>query len=165
MGFSWANLASQKRSTCFGTSSSSATSLMVRNASGALSNARPPYSRQTAGDLLGCLSSRQRVVDPLFHDVACTKHQHAPRRDGNFLAGLWIAANALALVANAERAARRQLNRVAALEARHDLAHHQLNDLRGLVPRQTDLLKHCFRQIGARKCLPAHMPTLPQSRD
>src|SRR5699024_11184275 len=136
---------SQKRSTCFGTSSSSATSLIVRNASGALSNASPPRPhRGPTRRLFRRLSPRQSIVDALLHDVAGAEDQHAPRRDGYFLAGLRVAADALALVANAERAERRQLHRVAALETRHDLPEHELHDLRGLVARQTDLLKHCF---------------------
>src|ERR1700675_4764776 len=160
MGLSWANLASQNRSTCFGTSSSSATSLIVRKASGALSNAPPPR-RQTPRALFGRLSSRERIIDTLLHDVACAEHEHATRRDGNFLARLWVASNALTLVATPERAERRKLHRVPTLEARHDLAKHELYDLGGLVPRQTNLLKHRLRQVGARECLPAHLADAP----
>src|SRR5680860_585661 len=115
MGLSCANLASQKRSTCFGTSSSSATSLMVRNASGALSN-RPPPWQQNAGELFGRLSPGERIVDALFHDVACPEHQHAPRGDRNFLTRLRVAADTLTLVANPERAEGRKFHGVAALE-------------------------------------------------
>src|SRR5688572_20082601 len=166
MGLSWANLASQKRSTCFGTSSSSATSLIVRNASGALSNALPPPWRDRApAKLFGRLSPGERIVDALLHDVAGAKHQHAPRRDGNFLTCLRVASDALSLVTDAKGSERGQLYGVAALKTRHDLAEHQFHDFRGLVARQTHLLKHGFRQIGACQCLPAHMPTLPQSRD
>src|SRR4029079_19074884 len=103
MGLRWANLASQKRSTCFGTSSSSATSLIVRNASGALSNAPPPR-RQDAARLLRRLSTRERIVDALLHDVARPKHEHAPRRDGNFLPRLRDASHALNPIANSRRA-------------------------------------------------------------
>src|SRR3989337_565360 len=116
---------------------------------------------KTPANLFGRLSPRERIVDALFHDVAGPEHEHAPRRDGNFLARLWVAPDALAFVANPERAERRELHGVAALEARHDLAEHQLDDLGGLVPRQTNLLKHRFRQIGARECLPAHMRCAP----
>src|SRR3990172_2372673 len=116
---------------------------------------------KTPATLFGRLSPGERIVDALFHDVACPEHQYAPRRDGNFLARLWVAADALTLVANPERAERREFHGVAALEARHYLAEHQLDDLGGLVPRQTNLLKHRFRQVGARECLPAHCVRSP----
>src|SRR5665809_40368 len=153
------NLASQKRSTCFGTSSSSATSLMVRNASGALSNALPPR-RQTC-ELFGRFTPRQRIVDALLHGVAGAEHEYASWRDRNFLARLRVAADALTLVANAERAERRQLDGVPPLETRNDLAKHELDDLGGFVPRQTNLLKHGLRQVGACQCLPAHCAYAP----
>jgi hypothetical protein len=31
--------------------------------------------------------------------LACVERDHAPRRDGNFLAGLWVAAGSLRFVA------------------------------------------------------------------
>src|SRR5262249_33722960 len=110
---------------------------------------------------LGRFSARERIVDALLHDVARPKYEHASRRDGNFLTRLRVAPDTLALIANTERAERRQLYRVPPLEARHDLAEHELHNLGGLVPRQPNLLKHRLRQIGARQGLPAHRPYAP----
>src|ERR1700704_4577410 len=100
MGLSWGNFASQKRSTCFLTPSSTATSPILRNASAAFDKANPPPKKIFR--LLGRVAPDQAGVDALLHDVAGPEHQHAPRRDGHFLARLRVTPDALSLLANAE---------------------------------------------------------------
>src|ERR1043166_6142548 len=118
MGLISRNLLSQKRSTCCGTSRSSATSLIVRKASGALSTAPiiPLPLRLKCYDALPrCLlvffGRGGIAVDAQFQNRRWLKHHHAPRRDWNFLAGLRIAADPLALLTHHKGAEGRQLHR------------------------------------------------------
>src|SRR6516225_2730397 len=114
---------SQNRRTCCGTSISSATSLIVRNASGAFSKAVSSHSDHFA-DVL----SR---IDPLFEDRRRLEDHHPPRGDRHFLAGLGITADTLAFFAHHERAERRQLHRFATLETIGYFLEHKFDKGRG----------------------------------
>src|SRR5437016_5077137 len=97
-------------------SRSSATSLMVRNASGAFSNALFAFAAR---------------IDALLEDRRRLEHHHPARRDRHFLAGLGIAAHTLPLLAHDKRAERRQLHRLASLKAVGDLLEHKFHERRG----------------------------------
>src|SRR5215831_1162837 len=134
-------------------SSSSATSLMVRKASGALSTA--DYS--PAGDFratalmttdadaklvfvfLDAFGIRD-AVDALLQDGGRLEHHDPARRDRDFLAGLGIAADPLALLAYHERSERGKLHGFAALETIGNFFEHQLYQCGRLGARQADLL-------------------------
>src|SRR5206468_880810 len=97
--------------TCCGISRSSATSLMVRNASGALSTRVPllgPTPRgpmnQTRSELVFGFVGHVSAVDALLEDRRRLEHHDPARRDRNLLAGLRIAADALTLLAHHEGA-------------------------------------------------------------
>src|SRR4051794_32796231 len=93
-------------------SSTSATSLMVRNASGALSTAayspvgdmapRPNADRTRTKLIFGGVGD-VNAVDALLEDRRRLEHHDPARRDRHFLAGLRIAPDPLALLANHER--------------------------------------------------------------
>src|SRR3954447_6680035 len=109
-----------KRSTCWGTSRSSATSLMVRKASGALSKARLLFQSNVergTGRLLFALAGRTGTVgvDALLQDRRRLEHHDAARQDRHLGAGLRIAADALAFLAHHEGSERGQLYRLALL--------------------------------------------------
>src|SRR5690349_10186081 len=107
MGFIWVNRVSQKRSTCCGTSSSSAASLMVRNASGDFSTMLHPLWRDSLPPSVLVVTAFQ-AIDHVLHHLARPENQHPPRRDGHFLAGLRVSAHAPVLAADHEGAERRQ---------------------------------------------------------
>src|SRR4051812_40416022 len=143
-------------------SRSSATSLMVRNASGALSKATLlSQSLVERGDLpelfvlvVGALAGAIAVaVYPLLQNRRRLEHHHAARRDRHLGAGLRIAADALALLAHHEGAERRQLDRLALFQAVGDLFQHQFNEGRRLRARQAHLLVDGLAQIDACHCL------------
>src|SRR5215204_2196722 len=107
MGFICANRVSQNRRTCWGTSSSSAASLMVRNASGDFSKdylrfAVKRYSIITAG---------LKTIYDIFHHLAWTKNHHAARRNGNLFTGFRIAPYATFLATYHEGAKGRKFYR------------------------------------------------------
>src|SRR5271167_1214198 len=112
-------------------SRSSATSLMVRKASGALSKC----------SLLYCFGIRTLVglafavagvvtVDALLQDGRRLEHHHAARRDRHFGTGLRIAADPLALLAHHEGTKGRKLHRLALLEAIGNLLQYQFDKRR-----------------------------------
>src|SRR5215207_1288896 len=107
MGFICANRVSQNRRTCWGTSSSSAASLMVRNASGDFSKdylrfAVKKYSIITAG---------LKTIYDIFHYLAWTEHHHAARRYGHLFTGFGIAPDAALFAAYHEGAKGRKFYR------------------------------------------------------
>src|SRR5262245_27823582 len=110
-------------------SSSSATSLMVRNASGALSKCSLLSTRVVSEDdcavLLRGLGARTYVlvysvllfdlafaiagrmtVDPLLQNGGRLEHHHTPRRDRHFSTGLRVTSDTLTLLAHHERTKR-----------------------------------------------------------
>src|SRR5712691_3675674 len=115
---------SQNRNTCCGRSSSSATSLIVRNASGALFNAT---SLSGSARLLAAATVRTRV-DALLENRRRLEHHNPARRYWHFGAGLGIAADALALLADHERPERRQLHGFATFEAVGDFLQDKLHE-------------------------------------
>src|SRR3954471_7663523 len=101
-------------------SSSSATSLMVRKASGALSTAvcspvgdLGPGAQYTSTrtELIFGFVGNVSAVDALLKDGRGLEHHDAAGRDRHFLAGLRITADPLPLLTDHERAERRQLHR------------------------------------------------------
>src|SRR5262249_16775079 len=94
---------SQKRRTCWGRSSSSATSLMVRNASGALLSKAGHSFRVDpklgyAAEIGLRLLLSAAVVNALFEDRRRLEHHDTPRRNWYFLTGLCITTDSLAFL-------------------------------------------------------------------
>ena len=104
------NRLSQNRSTCCGISRSSATSLMVRNASGALSTracpmrawARDPGGIEAYVELVLGVFRDVHAIDAQFQDGRGLEDHDTPRRNRHFLARFWIAPDPLALFADHE---------------------------------------------------------------
>src|SRR5262249_40158399 len=144
----WEKRLSQNRSTCCGTSISSATSLIVRNASGAFSTIRSPRSRR--------LDAIAPGIDTLLEDSRRLEYHDAARGNRHFLAGLRIAADALAFFAHDERAERRQLYGLAALQAVGNFLEHELDERRRLGARQPNLLIDRLTQVRTRDRLSRH---------
>src|SRR6202140_976514 len=171
MGLIWANRVSQNRRTCWGMSRSLATSLMVRNASGALSKCsllfRSPGCRDllTRSFLVGLALAVTGVlaVDPLLQDGRRLEHHHATRRNRHLGAGLRVTADTLAFLAHHERAERRQFHRLALLQTVGDLFQHQLDEGRRLRARQSHLLVDGFAQIDTCNGLPGSSHRLPRT--
>ena len=109
--------------------------------------------------LLAALRPR---IDSLLEDGGRLEHHDPARRDRHFLAGPGIAADALAFLAHYERAERRQLHRLAALQAVGDLFENQFDEGSGFRARQADFLIDRFAQIRARDRLSRHRQ--PHSR-
>src|SRR6266446_1604789 len=151
----WGKRLSQNRSSCCGRSSSSATSLMVRNASGALFKAASFFRVLWAERLIAGAAVRTRV-DALLENRRRLEHHNPSRRDWHFRSGLRIAPDALALLAHHERAERGKLHALPALEAIGDLPEHQLDERSRFGSRQTDLLINGLAQISARNGLLGH---------
>src|ERR1700722_3701246 len=150
-------------------SRSSATSLMVRNASGALSKCPllliamlQEYPKE---NLVGVAIAVDDAVavDPLLQNRRRLEHHHAPRRNRYLGAGLRVTADTLALLAHHERSERRQLHRLALLEAIGDLFQDQFDKGRRLRARQAYLLVDGFAQIDACDCLPGSGHRLPRT--
>src|SRR5258708_855372 len=116
------NRLSQKRRTCWGTSRSSATSLMVRNASGAFS--KIALLRLRVALFLLVVGIR---VDALLEDGGRLEHHDPARRDRDLLAGLGIASDPLAFLAHHEGAEGRQLHVLAALDAVGNFLEHEVD--------------------------------------
>src|SRR3954468_6853702 len=124
IGLIWANRVSQNRSTCWGISSSSATSLMVRNASGALSKCQLLSTHLVGEDaVLDVLRGRNAAcrsaflvslafavavgdgvaVDALLQNRRRFEHHHTARRDRHFGTGLRVTSDTLTLLAHHKR--------------------------------------------------------------
>src|SRR6266852_8823219 len=127
-------------------SSSSATSLMVRNASGALSTAAMLRSRGVENLLA---AAGVNVVDALLEDRGRLEHHHPARRDRYFLAGLGIAPDPLALLAYHEGTEGRELHCFATFEAIGDLLEHQFDERCRFRARQPYLLVDRLAQVRA----------------
>ena len=84
--------------------------------------------------------TRRGGIDPLLEDVGRLEHDDAAGRYRRFLTGPGIAAHALAFLAHDKRAERRQLYRLATLQAVRDFFEHKLNECGGFGSRQADLL-------------------------
>ncbi len=161
--FHCGNFDSQKRSTCAGRSSSSATSLIVRNAAAAC---WPAGRRRVTCIALGrpaCVrcsrtTGSASAVDLVLQRMAGAKHQDAARADRHFLAGLRIAADALAFLAHRKAAEGRDLDHLAALQRIRDLGDHRLDQFGRFVARQSDLLIDRFAELSARNRMPGHRP-------
>src|SRR6202051_3111001 len=95
-------------------------------------------------------------IDSLLEDSRRLEHHDATRRDRHFLAGLGIAADALAFLAHHERAERRQLHRFATFKAVGDFLQYKFYECRGFGARQADLLVDRLTQIRTRDCLSRH---------
>jgi len=67
-------------------------------------------------------------VDALLEDRGRLEYYHAARRDRHFLAGIGIAPDPLALLAHHERAERRELHRLATLEAIGDFFQDEFDE-------------------------------------
>src|SRR5215468_380796 len=149
----WGKRLSQNRSTCCGRSSSSATSLIVRNAWGALFKAASWASR--AVRLAVSIAARTHV-DALLENRRRLEHHNPSRRDWHLCPGFGIAADTLPLLAHHEGAERRKLHGFAALEAVGDLLEHQFDERSRFGSRQTDLLINGLAKIRARNGLFGH---------
>src|SRR5262245_58983038 len=110
--------------------------------------ARKPATVGIVDCLLRRLAPQAAGVDAVLHDIARTENKYTARRDGNLFAGLGIAADALALLANAEGAERRELHLLTARQTFRDLVQHELDELLRLVARQPDLADHGLCQVG-----------------
>src|ERR1041385_3204259 len=95
-------------------------------------------------------------IDPLLEDRGRLEHHHAPRRDRDFLAGLGIAADALALLAHHKRAERGQLHGLAPFEAIRDFLQYHFHESRRFSSRQPDFLVHGLTQVRPRYRLARH---------
>src|SRR5262249_34296145 len=128
---------------------------------GRLVHDRPREKRWNAGSaraLLRLAAVRLVIVDTLLEDRRGFEHHHATRRDRHLGAGLRIAADTLAFLAYDERAERRELHRLAPLEAIGDLLQHEFHQRGRFGARQADLLVHRLAQISPRDCLSGHRP-------
>src|SRR5690242_190511 len=83
--------------------------------------------------------------------LACMEGDDTPRADGDFLAGLGIAAGTLRLVAQLEVAEARKLDRFAALERAANLLEERLDHVLRFALVQADLLEKEVRQLGLRQ--------------
>src|SRR5262245_31477568 len=126
MGLICAKRVSQNRSTCCGRSRSSATSLMVRNASGALSTPLTPT--RAAPALLMITTVLAHGIDALLEDGGRLEHHHPAWGDRHLFPGLRVATNPLPFLAHHERTERRQFHRLPPLEAVGDLLENQFHE-------------------------------------
>jgi len=103
-------------------------------------------------------------VDALLEDRGRLEHHHAARRDRHFLGGLEIAPDPLALLAHHERAKRRKLHRLAALEAIGDFFQDELDEGGRFGARQSYFLVDRLAQVCACDRLSRHrQPRLRRS--
>src|SRR4051812_47277508 len=144
-------------------SRSSATSLMVRNASGALSKCLAPLPGEEISVFLAVAVGDGLAVDPLLQNRRGLEHHHATRRDRYFGAGLRIASDPLTLLAHHERAERRQFYRLAFLQAVGDLFQNKLDKRRRFGPRQAHLLVDRLAQIDTCDCFSGPGHRLPRT--
>ena len=73
-------------------------------------------------------------VDALLENRRRLEHHDTPRRNRHLGAGLRVASDTLTLLAHHERAERRQLHRLAFLQAIGDLLENQFDECRRLRP-------------------------------
>src|SRR5438105_189382 len=111
---------------CCGTPRSSASSPIVRKARSLLLWDSAAKGSAGAGD-------------PLAHDLAGAEGQHPPRRDRHFDAGLGIAADPLALVAQDEAAEAGNLHILAIGERAAHMGENALDDAGGFGAGEADL--------------------------
>src|SRR5829696_7821680 len=107
MGFICANRVSQNLRTCWGTSSSSAASLIVRNASGDFSKDYLLFDVKRYSIITAWL----KTIYDIFHHLAWAKNHNAARRNGHLFTGFGIAPDAARLVPYRECADRGKLYR------------------------------------------------------
>src|SRR5262249_13475921 len=129
---------------------------------------QPPWTRPVPPAenrrLFRRIAPDQAGIDALLHDVARPKHQHASRRDGHFLTGLGIAADPLALLADAEGAEGGELDGLARCQAARNLAQDPLDQFLRLIARQSDFLDHRLCEICTRQRFATHgIPPLPST--
>src|SRR5437879_4083793 len=98
------------------------------------------------------------TVDPLLQYRRRLEHHYATWRDRHFSTSLRITSDTLTLLAHHEGAERRQLHRLALLEAISDLFQNKLDKRRRLRSRQAHLLVDRLAQIDACDCFsgPGH---------
>src|SRR6185503_398509 len=97
------------------------------------------------------LGSMARFLNHGLQLLARMEGDDAAGADGNFLAGLRVAAGALRLVAQLEVAEARKLDAFAALERPPDLLEEGLDHVLGLALVQPDLLEKQVGQLGLRQ--------------
>src|SRR5690349_16631975 len=90
----------------------------------------------------------ERLLDEALQLLAGVEGHHPAGRDGDFLAGLGIAAGPLGLLAQLEVAEARKLDHLAAFEGDPDLLEKRLDHVLGLSLVQADLLEHEVGQLG-----------------
>src|SRR5678815_5575397 len=97
------------------------------------------------------LGSMARFLDHGLQLLARMEGDNAAGADGDFLAGLRVAAGALRLVAQLEVAEARELDAFAALKRPPDLLEEGLDHVLGLALVQPDLLEKQVGQLGLRQ--------------
>src|SRR5580700_10779542 len=115
-----------------------------------------PCPRPILHQRLRSLAAVRLRIDSLLEDSRRLEHHDPARRDRHFLAGLGIAADALAFLAHHERAERRQLHCFATFEAVRDFFEYKFYECRGFGARQAHLLVDRLTQIRTRDCLSRH---------
>src|SRR6266853_2353796 len=92
------------------------------------------------------------LLDQRLELLACVERNYAPRRNGNFFAGLGVAAGALRFVAQLEVAEPGQLDALPVFERQTDLLEERLHHVLRLALVQPHLLKKHVRKLGFCKC-------------
>src|SRR3979411_414161 len=82
------------------------------------------------------------AVDPLLQNGRRLEHHHATRRNRHLGAGLWVTSDTLTFLAHHEGTERRQLHRLALLEAIGDLFQDQFDEGRRLPAPQYTILAY-----------------------
>src|SRR5690606_24847933 len=88
-----------------------------------------------------------RLVHPILEHVRRAEDQHPPGADRHLLAGLRIAADALALLTHEEASEGRDLHRLAPGERVRNLLQHGFHELCRFVPRQAYLLVDSLAEL------------------
>src|SRR4051812_15800997 len=92
------------------------------------------------------------AIEGLLHQalelLARMEGDHAPRRDGNLLAGLGVASGTLGLLPQLEVAETREFHHFAPLQGDPDLLEKGLDHVLGLALVQADLFEHEVGQLG-----------------
>src|SRR5687768_12940965 len=92
-----------------------------------------------------------RLFDHRLQLLAGMEGDDPAGADGDFLAGLGVAARALRLVAQLEVTEARELDALAALERAPDLLEKRLDHVLGLALVKPDLLEQQVGQLGLRQ--------------
>jgi len=95
-----------------------------------------------------CSSGAVRGIQRVLQHLRGTEGQHAARADLDLLAGLGVAADARALLADDEVAEAGELDLLALLERVLDGVEHHLDDLGALLLGEPDLLAHALDHVG-----------------